>query len=411
MDVIENAKKILKKYNQNSILKLLENLEDEPKEKLCRDIISIDFKEIMQLYNNKEKIYEKKPEIAPINYIDKEKLTEEEKEQANKIGEEIIKNNQYAVVTMAGGQGTRLGCKGPKGAFKLDIGENGKYIFEILVDTLKRARKKYGISVYWYIMTSQENYKQTIEFLEEHKYFGYDKNKVKFFKQSVLPLIDSDGDVLINEKYEVKKASNGNGGVFKALKQSKILDDMEEKNIKWVYICGVDNIMVNMVDPILLGLTIKNNFVCASKSVKKAYPEEKVGIFCKKNGKPAVIEYIEMTDDMIYSRKDGELVYGESNIISHLFRIDALKKIAEHNLKYHCAMKKNNYLDENAKIIIPEFPNSYKFEAFIFDGFEFINDMLVMRVKREEEFAPIKNKVGVDSPDTAKEIYNRYFYG
>ena len=167
---------------------------------------------------------------------------------------------------------------------------------------------------------------------------------------------------------------------------------MKEKNIKWVYICGVDNIMVNPISPIFIGKTILDKLQIASKSVAKAYPEEKVGVFCRRNNKPSTVEYIELSEKMRNERDEyGELYYGEANIISHLLSIDAIEKITNFSLPYHIAKKKG----------------LYKFETFIFDAFEYFDDMLVMRVKREDEFAPIKNKEGVDSPETAKKIYER----
>lgn len=181
-------------------------------------------------------------------------------------------------------------------------------------------------------------------------------------------------------------------GVYKAMKDRGIIDDMKAKKIKWVYICGVDNIMVNPIDSLFIGLTISKNMKVASKSIVKAYPEEKVGVFCKKNGKPSTIEYIDMSEEMREKRlNDGELEYGEGNFISHLLSLEAIEIIANNDLKYHVAIKNG----------------LYKFETFIFDGFEFLDDMLVMRVDRDEEFAPIKNKEGKDSPESAKEIYER----
>ncbi len=410
MDKIRDAKNKLIKYNQTKMVKILDALENKEQEELAKDILNTDFDGILELYRNRNKEEKDIEDIEPIESIDKNKINKLKKEELSKIGEEIIKKDQYAVVTMAGGQGTRLGCKGPKGTFKLDIGKDGKYIFEILIDTLKRAKNEYGNEPYWYIMTSIENNEETIRFFEEHNYFGYDKQKVKFFKQDILPLIDKDGNLMIDNSFHIKKASNGNGGIYKALKDSEIIDDMKDKGIRWVYICGVDNIMANMVDTVLLGLTIKNNKKSASKSVKKAYPEEKVGIFCKKNGKPAIIEYIEMTEEMIYARnQDGDLLYGESNILSHLFNIDCLDDIEKYPLKYHCAKKQISYINEELQEVIPTENNVYKFEAFIFDAFKYLDDMLIMRVNREEEFAPIKNATGVDSPETAKKIYEKYF--
>ena len=386
----EEAKKILEKYNQEHLLNNYEKLEEGQKAKLLDQIMNINFFQIANLYSFN---------------LSADKLNEYRRK-----GKNVIKEGHYAVVTMAGGQGTRLGWKGPKGTFKLDVGENGKYIFEILVETLKRANKKYNSEVYWYIMTSIENNDDTVKFFEEHDFFGYNKEKVKFFKQGVLPLMDLEGNLLIDKNLNIKKASDGNGGVFGALKVSGMLEDMKNHNIEWVFIGGVDNIMAKMVDSTLVGLAIKNGTLAASKSIKKAYPEEKVGSFCKKNGRPAVIEYTEMDEDMIYAKdEDGELLYGQSHFVANLFNIEFLEEVANKSFKYHCAVKKNVCIDENLNEIIPEEPNSLKFEAFIFDAFEYLNDISILSVNREEEFAPIKNATGNDSPETAKLIYEKYF--
>ena len=410
MNETEQIIEILTNNNQTKVLELLKNVTEEQRKQLVKELLKVDFNQVKRLYINKDKKNKKEDIIEPIKYVDKNKLNSKQKSELEKLGEKVLRQNQYAVVTMAGGQGTRLGWKGPKGTFKLDVGENGKYIFEILAETLKKTTSKYGKEVYWYIMTSIDNNNETVKFFEEHNYFGYNKEKVKFFIQNILPLTDFDGNILFDKDLKVKEASDGNGGVFEALKKSKMLDDMKLHNIKWVYVCGVDNIMANMIDEILLGLAIKNNVPSASKSVKKAYPEEKVGIFCKKNGKPAIIEYIDMDEKMIYAEDEqGELLYGESNIVGHLFNIESLEKMTNYNFDYHCAKKKNSYIDENLQEVITEEPNTYKYEAFIFDGFEYLEDMVILRVNREEEFAPIKNQKGVDSPETAKQIYEKYF--
>lgn len=382
----------LKKYNQEQIIVEIEKMDKEEQEKIAKQIEKIDFDEVQKLYKLiKEKHVTNNGKIEPINYIDLEKISEEEKEEAKKIGENIIKKNEFAVVTMAGGQGTRLGWKGPKGTYKLDIGEKEKYIFEILTENLMKAKELYEILPYWYIMTSKQNYKETVTFLEEHNFFGYEKDKIKFFIQGELPMLTEDGKIVIEEN-KIKTGSNGNGGVYVAMKNQNIINDMKSKNVKWVYICGVDNIMVNPISPIFIGETIKNNMQIASKSVAKAYPEEKVGVFCKRNNKPSTVEYIELSEEMREKRNEnGDLAYGEANIISHLLSIEAIEKVTNYELQYHIA-KKNGL---------------YKFETFIFDAFENFDDMLVMRVKREDEFAPIKNKEGIDSPETAKEIYER----
>ena len=286
----------------------------------------------------------------------------------------------------------------------------GKYLFEILTETLKDANRKYGVVIPWYIMTSKENNAATVEFLEKHNYFGYPKENVIIFKQSELPLVDVNGKLLISKDMKIKEASDGNGGTYSSLRASGCLANMKERGVKWIFIGSVDNALLKMVDPILLGLTIKNGAEIASKSVVKANPHERVGVFCKMNGHPKVIEYSELPEKMAEERDDmGELRYGESHIMCNLYSINALEKASKEILMYHTAFKKNSYIDENGKEVIPTEPNSYKFESFIFDAFEFFDDITILRVEIEEEFAPVKNKEGADSPKTAKELYEKYW--
>ena len=411
MDKNEEIEQLLKEYNQEHIITLLNKLDEEKREELMEQINNIDFHQIMELYENTKKEIEIKDNIIEaIDYLDKEKLTKNEKETFEELGERVITSGQYAVVTMAGGQGTRLGHPGPKGTFKLDVYGKGKYLFEILSENLKEANKKYGVVIPWYIMTSKENNDQTQEFLEKNNYFGYDKNNVMLFEQGELPLVDTEGKILIGKDFKIKEASDGNGGVFSSLRKTGMLSDMKEREIKWVFIGGVDNAILKMADTTLLGMAIERNVQIASKSVVKANPKEKVGVFCKMNGHPKVIEYSELPEKMAEEvDNNGELRFGESHIMCNLFTIDAIEKISKEPLIYHSAFKKNSYINEEGKEIIPEEPNSYKFEAFIYDSFEIFDDIAILRGKREDDFAPVKNKEGVDSPKTAKELYEKYW--
>lgn len=408
---IEKAKDILKEYHQEHIIKVLDKLDEIKQNELAQQILNIDFHQIMELYDNTKKEIEfKENKIEPIKYLDKSKLSNEHKEQFETLGSEIIRKGQYAVVTMAGGQGTRLGHNGPKGTFKLDVYGKGKYLFEILAENLKEANKKYNTIIPWYIMTSKENNDATEEFLKKNNYFGYDKNYVTLFEQGELPIVDIEGKLLIDKNMKIKEASDGNGGVFSSLRTTGALADMKKRNVKWIFIGGVDNAILKMADITLLGMAINQNVQIASKSVVKANPHERVGVFCKCNGCPKVIEYTELPEKMAEERdSNGELKYGESHIMCNLFTIDAIEKVSKETLMYHSAFKKNSYINENGREIIPEEPNSYKFEAFIFDSFEFFDDIAILRGKREDDFAPVKNKEGVDSPKTAKELYEKYW--
>ena len=411
MDKVQDTIDLLRVYNQEHIINLLEKLDEDKKQELIEQISKIDFHQLKELYDStKKEIVIKENKIEPLPYMDKKKLSEEQREEFQKLGEEVLRKGEYAVVTMAGGQGTRLGHSGPKGTFKLDVYGKGKYLFEILAENLKEANQKYEKVIPWYIMTSKENNEETIQFMEKNNYFGYDKDSVRFFAQSELPLLDVNGKLLVGKDMKIKEASDGNGGTYSSLRASGALAEMKEKGIKWVFIGGVDNALLKMADTILLGMAIKKKVQIASKSIVKANPHERVGVFAKMNGHPKVIEYSEMPDKMAEEiDSDGELKYGEAHIMCNLYTIEAIEKISKETLIYHSAFKKNAYIDENGKEVIPTEPNSFKFESFIFDAFELFDDIAILRGKREDDFAPVKNKEGVDSPKTAKELYEKFW--
>lgn len=411
MDKIQDIIATLKMYNQEHVINLLEKLNGEQKRNLINQIEKIDFHQLQELYDNtKKEIIIKENKIEPLPYMDKSKLSKNEKEELESLGEEVIQKGEYAVVTMAGGQGTRLGHSGPKGTFKLDVYGKGKYLFEILAENLKEANSKYETIIPWYIMTSKQNNDETIKFMKKHNYFGYNPKNVHFFAQSELPLMDTNGKLLIGKDMKIKEASDGNGGTYSSLRSSGALAEMKENGIKWIFIGGVDNVLLKMADTVLLGMAIKKGVQIASKSVVKANPHERVGVFGKMNGHPKVIEYTELPEKMAEEMdNNGELKYGESHIMCNLYTIEAIEKISKETLIYHSALKKNSYINEEGKEIIPTEPNAYKFESFIFDAFELFDDIAILRGKRKEDFAPVKNKEGVDSPRTAKELYEKFW--
>ena len=410
-DKLEEVKAILKKYGQEHLLTHYEKLDETHKEKLLEQIEEINFELINSLYKNtKKEIKNSKDEITPIEYLDKFKLGDKYKYYEN-LGKTAIKEGKLAAVTMAGGQGTRLGHNAPKGTYDIGL-ESHKSLFELLCDGIKKAGKKYGVTIPWFIMTSKENNDATLEFFREHKYFGYEKDKnLFFFVQGELPMIDTEGKILIGEDGLIKLAADGHGGVYESLVKNKMTKKMRELGVEWVFIGGVDNCLVKMVDPVLMGIAIDKKVTVACKSVVKANPQEKVGVFCRRNGKPNVIEYSEITEKMAEARdKNGELLYGESHILCNLFSVDAIERMGAEPLPYHVAYKKAKFLDKNGNLVIPNSPNAYKFEAFLFDAFSEVDDMAILRVKREEEFAPVKNadSAGVDCPKTARELYKKF---
>lgn len=405
----EEAQKKLQKYGQEQVLNRYKYLSDEKKEKLINQIKNIDFDQIKELFDITQKSVKRiDGEVSSINFVDKSKLSKEEYEKYYDIGSRIIKDGKYAVVTMAGGQGTRLGYVAPKGTFKIGGGVD-KSLFEALSDTIKDAKNKFDTTIPWYIMTSRENNDATEKFFEKNDFFGLPYEDIKFFKQGELPMLSTDGKLMLDEAGLIKLAADGHGGVFESLVKNGYLEDMKKRGIEWIFISGVDNVLAGLVDPIAVGLAVSDGNLATGKSVVKRSPDEKVGVFCKRNGRPYVIEYTEITDEMANAKNEnGELIYGESHILTNLFNIKALENIAKNKLPYHKAFKKAKYMNDNGEIIAPEKPNAYKYEAFIFDAFESLDDMSVLRVKREDEFAPLKNADGEDSPNTARQLYIDY---
>ena len=348
-------------------------------------------------------------DISPVKAINPDKKDKKELEEYIKIGENVVKSGHFAIGIMAGGQGTRLGHNGPKGTFKLELNGETKSLFEIIVDKLKDAYEKYNVYLNCYIMTSPENNKETVAFFEKNNYFNYPKEYIKFFMQEDLPLLNKKGKLILGEDGLIKLASEGNGGIFYSMAKKGIIDDMKSKNIKWIFIGSVDNLLVKYVDTLLLGLAIKQNVNIATRTVIKNSPNERVGVLCKKNGKVKVIEYTEVPKEMrVATDEAGEFLYGESHIMCNLFSLEAIEKASTKELKYHVAVKKIKYIDENGKLVNPTEPNCYKFEKFVFDSFGLFDEIAILRGKREEDFAPIKNAEGQDSPETAQKLYENY---
>ena len=407
---LEMIKKTLKKYSQEHLLNGYEKLDGVKQKQLLDQIEHTDFELINSLYNNtKKELQPSDNSISPIEFLDKEKLNGYYR-GFQETGEKAIRAGKLAAVTMAGGQGTRLGHKGPKGTFDIGL-DTHKSLFELLSDSLKEQGKKYDVTIPWFIMTSEENNKETIEFFEKNRCFGYEEGKnLFFFKQGELPMVDTEGKILIGEDGLIKEAADGHGGIYEALVKNGMTKKMRELGVEWLFIGGVDNCLVKMVDPLLMGIAIQKQVTAAGKSVVKANPKENVGVFCKKNGKPSVVEYTEIPEEMAQARDErGELIYGESHILCNLFNINAVERMGTKPLPYHSAFKKATYIDKNGNKVVPDGPNAYKFEAFLFDAFGELDDMAILRVKREEEFAPVKNATGVDSPETARELYKKFY--
>lgn len=411
IDKLNLAEKILKKYNQEHLLNFYNDLSENEKNILIKQILDINFEKIMNLYlaskNNNDL---SSTEISPLPHIEKDKLTYNELTYYTQIGEAVIQNNEIAVVTMAGGQGSRLGYKGPKGSYMLDLKPDKKSLFQILAENIIETNIKYNTLIPWYIMTSLENNKQTIDFFKLNDFFGYPKEKIRFFKQDKLPLINTESKLILQEPYIIKEASNGNGNVFRSMKNSGVIDDLKKQQIKWVCFGGIDNVLLKNVDPLFLGLIINNNMEIGSKSIFKKDPLEKTAVYCRKNGKPSILDYDNISLELSESRitNTDTYLYREANMLSHIMSLNAIEKVKDIDLRYHRAFKKNAFVNFEGVKQVPDKPNTFKFESFIFDSFSYFDDMLLLRVNEDEEFAPIKDFTGIYNPDNAIEKYNSY---
>ncbi len=405
--MLANARSILDKYGQQHLLKFYEELDGRQQEALLSQILETDFELITRLYNGLAAgSHDRKlpSDLKPLKSFDWSGCSEEEKKRHFDTGMKAIKDGRVAAVLVAGGQGTRLGYDGPKGTFKLDI-PSGKSLFQIQCERLAKLSRDAGSVIPWYIMTSQENNRDTVEFFEANNFFGYPREDMFFFIQDSLPVVDEQGKILLSDKGRISSGPNGNGGCFAALEKSGALRDMERRGVEWIFLYGVDNALIRVADPAFVGFTINSKMPASSKVVKKARPEEKVAVFCYCDGKPYLIEYSELPEELMYKRDEkGDLVFADGSIAIHLFRRDFIEKYALSGLPYHIAHKKIPHVDSCGNHVKPEKPNAYKFEMFMFDIFAYLPDLVAFRVAREEEFAPVKNAEGEDSPATAKAL-------
>lgn len=385
---------ILEKYNQEQLERFYQDLNKTEQSKLQKEIENIDFEQINSLYINskKDEIIELK-EIEPIKYYIKNKLSKSIIEEYSNLSKEILRKNKLCVITMAGGQGSRLGVNGPKGMFKLNIDGKLKSFFEINCEKLIKANKQYNIEILWLIMTSKENDLQTQEFFRNNNYFGYPKNRIIFFTQNEIPVLDLNGKILLEEKQKIKKAANGNGDVFEALSKNNIINKLDNEDIEYISFMGIDNILANPIDYIFLGMMAYKKYQVASKSIFKENAMEKSAVFCKRKNRPYILGYDKISKELSEEKaKNGEFLYRDCNVLAHLMTLKAVKKVIQKDLPYHRVFRKTNALNQKGESVIQD---SFKFEKFIFDAFSYFEDMLVLRIEKDE-FAPIKNKADIE---------------
>ncbi|AQQ08715.1 putative uridylyltransferase [Sedimentisphaera cyanobacteriorum] len=407
----EKLKNQLNQIGQEHLLRFWEELEETKKEKLLRDIEQLEFENIpswVEKYVKQEYSVEIPSKFDPAPYFKAEppKGQEETYADAKAAGEDLIREGKVGAFVVAGGQGTRLGFGGPKGCYPVSPVKN-KTLFQIFAETIIFASRKYGAKIPWYIMTSPLNHNATVQAFEDNNYFGLDKNDVFMFEQGTMPNFQFDGKIFLAEKDEIAKSPDGHGGSLKALYASGAVADMNRRGIEHLSYFQVDNPLIQIIDPLFIGLHAKADAEMSSKTLIKGYPKEKVGNFCLVNGRVNVIEYSDLPDEEAEKKNpDGSPVFQLGSIAIHIISRSFIEDINSEGfaLPFHKAVKKIPHVNEAGEKIKPEEKNGIKLETFVFDALPMAGESVILETLREEEFAPVKNKEGVDSPAVTREM-------
>lgn len=388
----------LNSYGQAHLLRYFDELSEEEKTELLAQIEDIDFGVIALSERSAER-----GSISPISVTELSEI-QTRFDEFTSAGLDELRAGKVGAVLLAGGMGTRLGSNAPKGMFNVGITKE-VFIFERLISNLTDVTTQAGCFVHLFIMTSDKNHDATVDFFASKKYFGYKPEYIHFFKQEMAPATDYDGKVYLESKSKISTSPNGNGGWYSSMKKCGMLQIVEENGIEWLNVFAVDNVLQRIADPAFIGAAKLTRCAVASKVIKKISPDEKVGVMCLEDGRPSIVEYYELTDEMRDSRNaNGEPSYNFGVILNYFFHVKELNTIVGEALPLHIVEKKIQHIDEDAKLVDPDKPNGYKYETLILDMIHMLNGCLVFEVDRKREFAPIKNRTGVDSVDSAREL-------
>lgn len=424
--------KELTAYGQEHLVQFWDELNESDKEHLYHEIKQTDFGELNGFYERvqsemSQNALELDHAMNPIPDNLKGSYAHSSPEQLRVYeldGLRAVSNNQVAVLLMAGGQGTRLGVQYPKGMYSVNL-LSGKSLYQLQAERILRlqelAKKEFPENspnpiIPWYIMTSEHTQELTEEYFKKNNCFGLESSNIMFFEQFMLPCLTNDGKVILDQKHKISRSPDGNGGLYKALLKRHVLDDMSKRDIKYVHVYGVDNILIKLADPVFIGFCIEKNANCAAKVVKKTDPDEKVGVICKVHDRFQVVEYSEISQVTRNLRDEkGDLLYNAGSICNHFFSTKFLNEVCrnhEKDLKNHVAEKKIPYINEQGERITPKTNNGIKLEKFVFDVFPFSTSFAIWEVYREEEFSPLKNSDDAknETPTTCRhDLYSQHY--
>ena len=381
------AKAKLEKYGQEQLLRYYDELSDSEKQALLDQIDSADMSVVSY--------YDKRGEVAPAGHI--EPLAAMELDEIRKRSDEFRRIGLDAI---------RAGkVDNPKGMYNIGITKE-VYIFQRIIENLLDVVNEAESWIHLFIMTSEKNNEATVNFLREKKFFGYNEEYVTFFTQEMAPAVDYNGKIFLETKSRMATSPNGNGGWFSSMLRCDVVKIAKEAGIEWLNTFAVDNVLQRIADPVFVGATINSGCTVGAKVVKKNAPDERVGVICLKDKHPSIVEYYELTDELMNAKNEkGEPAYYFGVILNYLFRLDELISIAKDKMPLHIVEKKISYYDDAlGKTVKPEKPNGYKFETLVLDMIQLSESCLPFEVVREKEFAPIKNPTGIDSVESAREL-------
>jgi len=411
-DQLSGLRAQLTRFNQEHLLEHWNDLSLDQQEELFKELSNLDLEEVNEYFQRTvremehagEKLDDKMEPLDEMQCGSILKSSDRELNAYQNKSLDEIAAGKVGILLLAGGQGTRLGVSYPKGMYNVGL-PSGKTLFQLQAERIlsleklakERNPEKSG-KIVWYIMTSASTVQPTSDFFKKYNYFGLEPENVVIFQQGTLPCFTFEGKIILGEKHKLSRAPDGNGGLYRALRNEGVLKNMKQRGIKFIQLYCVDNILCKVGDPLFMGYCLTKGAECANKVVRKGFPDEAVGITCKVDGNYQVVEYSEITTKSSEARnEDGTLLYGAANICIHFFTYEFLESVVmfhERSLQHHVAKKKIPFVDSNGQIIKPTNPNGIKMEKFVFDVFKFAKNFVVWECLRDEEFAPLKNADG-----------------
>ncbi len=396
---------------QEHLLDFYDGLSAAEQQNLTAELAALDLDlldELIKKYVFQKPQFDIPADIQPAPYyplIPRNSKEAEYYSQADLAGENALRSGKVAALTVAGGQGSRLGFDGPKGTYPI-APVSGKTLFQYFAESLRSASRKYSTQIHWYIMTSVINDQATRDFFSQNSYFGLPADSVHFFTQGFMPAVGYDGKLLMSSKSSLALSPDGHGGTLLALRKNNMLEDMQQRGVEFLSYFQVDNPLVPVVDKRFIGLHILENSEMSAITLKKSNAHEKVGNFCIVNDKLYVIEYSDLPEELANAAdENGELKFIAGSPAIHVISRKFVEKLTAGgrlDLEWHRADKKIKCIDKAGNPVDPAEPNGVKLESFIFDALKLAEKTMIFEADRKEEFAPTKNAAGVDSVESCR---------